>query len=67
MPDERQQSPGGEGHQAAASLPGLSAEAVWNLQVEPVAYLDRLKKFCRENALTAEVAWYEKAITVLSG
>jgi archaemetzincin len=34
----------------------------WNLQVEPVAYLERLKTFCEDNSLAPERGWYERAI-----
>jgi len=38
----------------------------WNLQVEPVPYLTKLKAFCRQNHLDAETAWYEQVIGLLS-
>jgi archaemetzincin len=39
----------------------------WNLQVEPVPYLTRLKAFCQEQGLGAEAHWYEKAVAALAG
>jgi hypothetical protein len=38
----------------------------WNLQVEPVPYLAKLKTFCQQNGLGAESHWYEDAITAIS-
>jgi hypothetical protein len=38
----------------------------WNLQVEPVPYLTRLKAFCRQNGLDLESNWYERAIEALA-
>jgi hypothetical protein len=38
----------------------------WNLGAEPVAYLTRLKAFCRQNGLDPEGAWYERAIAALA-
>ena len=38
----------------------------WNLQVEPVAYLTKLKVFCQQNDIDAEANWYEKATTALN-
>jgi archaemetzincin len=37
----------------------------WNLGVEPVAYLTKLKAFCQRNGLDAESGWYERAIVTL--
>jgi hypothetical protein len=34
----------------------------WNLRVEPVAYLTRLKAFCQQNALDPESRWYERVV-----
>jgi archaemetzincin len=39
----------------------------WNLPVEPVPYLTRLKTFCRQNRLDAERDWYGKATAALAG
>jgi archaemetzincin len=38
----------------------------WNLQIEPVPYLERLKAFFEQNALDAESRWYERAIAALA-
>ena len=38
----------------------------WNLQVESVAYLTRLKAFCQQNGLNAEGNWYEKVLAALA-
>jgi archaemetzincin len=38
----------------------------WNLQVEPVPYLERLEHFCRRHGLV-EVDWYAKAAALLVG
>jgi archaemetzincin len=38
----------------------------WNLRVEPVAYLTRLKTFCQQNSLEAESGWYEQATAALA-
>jgi archaemetzincin len=38
----------------------------WNLQVEPVPHLTRLKTFCQQNGLGAESVWYERAIAALA-
>jgi archaemetzincin len=38
----------------------------WNLQVEPVPYLTRLKAFCRQNGLGPESGWYERALAALA-
>jgi archaemetzincin len=38
----------------------------WNLRVEPVPYLERLRAFCRQSGLDGEAGWYDKAITVLA-
>jgi archaemetzincin len=37
----------------------------WNLQVEPVPYLQKLAAFCRKNGLGPEHQWYEQAIGLL--
>lgn len=39
----------------------------WNLQVEPVPYLTRLKAFCQQNGLDPERGWYEKVMAALAG
>jgi len=38
----------------------------WNLWVEPVPYLMKLKAFCQQNRLDAESRWYEQAIAALA-
>jgi hypothetical protein len=38
----------------------------WNLHVEPVPYLTKLKSFCQQNGLGAESGWYEKAVAALT-
>jgi archaemetzincin len=38
----------------------------WNLRVEPVPYLTKLKTFCQQNGLDPESGWYERAIAVLA-
>jgi archaemetzincin len=39
----------------------------WNLRLEPVPYLTRLKTFCQTHGVGAEAHWYEKAIVALAG
>jgi archaemetzincin len=38
----------------------------WNLQVEPVSYLMRLKASCQTHGLDAEAEWYEEALAALA-
>jgi archaemetzincin len=38
----------------------------WNLRVEPVPYLMKLRAFCQKNALDPESRWYERAIVALA-
>jgi archaemetzincin len=38
----------------------------WNLRVEPVPYLTKLKAFCQQNGLDPESGWYERAIAALA-
>jgi archaemetzincin len=38
----------------------------WDLRVEPVPYLTKLKTFSQQNGLDAESAWYERAIATLT-
>jgi archaemetzincin len=38
----------------------------WNLRVEPIPYLTKMKVFCQQNDLDSEGIWYEKAIAVLA-
>ncbi len=38
----------------------------WNLQVEPIPYLTKLKTFCQTHDLGAEARWYEKAVAALA-
>ena len=39
----------------------------WNLQVEPVPYLMKLKTFCQQHGLDVESGWYDKALAALAG
>ena len=34
----------------------------WNLQIEPAAYLERLRGFCQHNGLLEEAEWYRQAL-----
>ena len=45
----------------------VSCEVCWNLKVEPVPYLTKLKAFCLQNGLNAESGWYEQALAALVG
>jgi archaemetzincin len=38
----------------------------WNLEVEPVPYLTKLKAFCRQNSLNPESGWYDWATAALA-
>jgi archaemetzincin len=38
----------------------------WNLGVEPVPYLMKLKAFCQQHGLGPETGWYEKAVAALA-
>jgi archaemetzincin len=38
----------------------------WNLQVEPIPYLTKLKAFCHAKGLDAESHWYEQAVGALA-
>jgi archaemetzincin len=38
----------------------------WNLRVEPVPYLMKLKTFCQQHRLDPESGWYEKAVAALA-
>jgi hypothetical protein len=38
----------------------------WNLRVEPVPYLTKLKAFCEQNGLDLESRWYERARAALA-
>lgn len=38
----------------------------WNLQVEPVPYLTKVKAFCHLNGLHPESRWYEGAIAAMA-
>jgi archaemetzincin len=40
---------------------------VWNLQVEPVVYLQRLQRFCDDQELVEEAQWYGAAAESLIG
>jgi archaemetzincin len=39
---------------------------LWNLQVEPRPYLDRLAAFCRGNGLNDDADWYARAAAALA-
>lgn len=39
----------------------------WNLRVEPMPYLMKLKAFCQQNGLDPESGWYERAMAALAG
>lgn len=38
----------------------------WNLEVEPVPYLMKVKAFCQQNGLDPESRWYERAMAALA-
>jgi archaemetzincin len=38
----------------------------WNLRVETIPYLTKLKAFCQQNRLHPESVWYERAIAGLA-
>jgi len=38
----------------------------WNLRVEPVPYLTKMKAFCQQNGPDTESGWYERAIAALT-
>jgi archaemetzincin len=38
----------------------------WNLRVEPVSYLSRLKTFCEQNVINPESGWYGGALATLA-
>ena len=57
-----------EGERDASPLhlcPVCLRKLCWNLQVEPVAYLERLEEFCTRQGFDAEAVWYERAIALL--
>jgi hypothetical protein len=39
---------------------------LWNLQAEPVPYLQRLETFCRQHGLE-EADWYARSVEALGG
>lgn len=39
----------------------------WNLQVEPVPYLEKISDFCQRSAFDDEADWYKRAIVKLMG
>ncbi len=45
--------------------PACLRKLCWNLQVEPVAYLERLRGFCQDNGLLEEAEWYRRALAAL--
>ncbi len=51
-------------HRPLHLCPVCLRKLCWNLHVEPLPYLTRLKTFCRRHALGLERDWYEKAIAV---
>jgi archaemetzincin len=53
-------------HRPMHPCPVCLRKLCWNLQVEPVPYLTKLKAFCQENGLDSESAWYERAIAALA-
>jgi archaemetzincin len=38
----------------------------WNVQVEPLSYLAKLKAFCQQNGLDLESGWYKRAMAALA-
>lgn len=38
----------------------------WNLQVQPIPYLTKLKAFCQAQGLAAEARWYEQALGAMA-
>jgi archaemetzincin len=46
--------------------PACLRKLCWNLQVEPVPYLTKLKTFCQQNGLDPESNWYERALAALA-
>jgi archaemetzincin len=49
-------------HLCPVCLPKLC----WNLRVEPVVYLTKMKAYSQENGLDPESRWYEKAMAALA-
>jgi len=39
----------------------------WNLRVEPMLYLTKLKTFCQQNGLDPERDWYERVMAARAG
>jgi archaemetzincin len=46
--------------------PVCLSKLCWNLRVEPVPYLTKLKAFCQQHSLDADVHWYGKAMAALT-
>jgi hypothetical protein len=46
--------------------PACLRKLCWNLQVQPVPYLMKLKAFCQQNGLDPEHRWDERAIAALA-
>jgi archaemetzincin len=45
--------------------PACLRKLCWNLQVEPAAYMQRLRGFCQHNGLLEEAEWYRRALGAL--
>ncbi|HZZ77320.1 MAG TPA: hypothetical protein VFE62_02310 [Gemmataceae bacterium] len=54
-----------ECHRPLYLSPICLRKVCWNLQLEPVPYLTRLKAFCQANGLDPEGGWYERPIAAL--
>jgi hypothetical protein len=46
--------------------PACLLKLCWNLRVEPVPYLMKLKAFCQQNGINPETDWYEGGIAALA-
>jgi archaemetzincin len=61
----------GSNHQAERDAkplhlcPVCLRKVCWNLEVEPLPYLKKIKAFCRKNDLDPERVWYGKVIAAL--
>jgi len=47
--------------------PVCARKLIWNLQVDPVAYFQKLEAFCRKHELKDEADYYAKAARALGG
>jgi archaemetzincin len=54
-------------HRPMHLCPVCLRKQCWNLQVEPVPYLGKLKDFCRRHGFDPEGLWYERAVAALAG